>query len=266
MTQSSKEGLKLSDQADPFAASAPQPTDDPFANPPAAPVAEAAPQPAVPDPVEQAAAIPVVDKEGQAVTPGPLETTPEDRGEPEPVPAPAPVQETPPAPPAEAPAPAPAPPPPPAPEPTPEPPVPEPTPAPAPEPEPQPEPPAPPAPAPAPDPDPDPPAAQAESSGGGKEVRYYKVLYQTGEHQFTVADLTGKPNVVELEVEYVKGQKKKEKFIEARNGDHALKLAFVAVGRPVAGVTLLIIPKGSYKPRPVKAAPPSPERERLTIG
>jgi hypothetical protein len=235
--------------------------EDPFANPPnpappapqpqpPADVAEAAaqvatePQPAAPDPVQapappppapeppaEAEEIPTVNREGEPVAAGPLDTTPEDRGEPE-APAEAPAPPEVPAAPQEAPE---------------QPAAPQAA--------------TPPAPAPVEGDAVEPPKDKAEP-----ELRLYKVLYQTGPTTFEVANLDDAPNTVEREHEHVKGKKKKERFIQARNGEGALRIAFIAVGRPAQGVSLLVIPSGSYKVKPVKPANPQPERERLTIG
>lgn len=278
-------------QTDPFAAGA-EPVDDPFASTPPAPdtppatgntgaqtgdvpdggtvetgessgtPAEQPPAESVPEPV------PVVNREGEAVdvqpepghtapsqadvaevAPGPLETTPEDQGtdpaatddpqppEPGAVPAQAPEQSAAQQPvqsepkPAEAPA------------------------QPEAASEPQTAPQAPPAPA---------------SSGDGngeeaekpkKQQRYYVLLMQTGPDQFTKIDLRGKDYTKEIEEE----DGTKAIYLEARNNDHAYKLAYHLVGSPRDGATLLPLPKASWRPRRVAPAPPQPERERLVI-
>jgi hypothetical protein len=290
-------------QTDPFAAGA-EPVDDPFATTPAAPATPQATPPApdtpattgntgavtgdVPDggtvetgdsgsgtPAEQPPAesvpepVPVVNREGEAVevqpepghtapsqadvaevAPGPLDTTPEDQGidpaatddpqppEPGAVPAQAPEQsaaqqpaEQPQAP-AEAPA--------------------------------QPE--AAPEPQAAPQASPAPAQQAAEGDGNGdakkaKQMRHYVVLMQTGPDQFTKLDLRGKDYTKEIEEE----DGTKAIYLEARNNDHAYKLAYHLVGSPRDGATLLPLPKASWRPRRVAPAPPQPERERLVI-
>lgn len=236
--------LKLSEQqSDPFATQATA-DDDPFAvTPPSTPEAEvqAAPVEAAPDPN-----IPVVDREGAVVQPASAEPTPD--------PVPEPVVEQPPAP---APTPDPVPDPQPEPTPAPERPV---------EPAPQPE------PAPAPEPTPTPevsaPAADAgEANGrtgvgprGGKgELRHYKIAYQTGPNTWEFHTLERVPEGVETVV--LDG----EKWMLARNNDHALRLAYAVMGSP-ANVTLWPVPKGAFKPKSVRPAPPKPERTRLQIG
>jgi len=260
---------------DPFA----ETTADPFADAPAEqvpppptpepPTAEAPPPPDAP-PATAVEEIPTVDREGAPVAPGPLPTTAEDQ-EPPPAPDPTPdpdagsqqpqvthadkgleqnadqmapteAAQAPQAP-AEAPAQAPEPPAPPAAQ---EPQVPE---------APQTQPPA-----------PDPAAStsgEPESNGEGKKsnTRFYVVLYQTGPDQFTVAKLLDEKGDRKHGVVDVDGKP----YLEARNNEHAYKLAFHILGSPKDGVTLWPIPKASYRPRVVKPAPPSPERERLVI-
>jgi hypothetical protein len=243
---------------DPFAA----PAEDPFAEsseqgaPPSEAPPPAAEAPAEPTPPAEAP--PIVDREGAPVQ-GPLDTAPEDHEpppQPDPTPDPdagsqQPAQEAP-QPPQEPQAPPPA--------------APEPPAAEAPQEEPA-APPPPPAPEPTPQPPAD-PAAQGtpDSNGdGGDEkkstVRHYVVLYQTGPTTFEVAKLLDADGQPKHAVVVMDGQA----YLEARNNEHAYKLAFHILGSPKEGATLWPIPKASYRPRRVQPAPPQPERERLTI-
>jgi hypothetical protein len=245
-------------QADPFAdsstAEAPpqEPPPEPSPPQPEPPAPEPTPEP-TPEPQPDAPAeptpepspdIPQVDREGQPVSSGPLATTEEDASAaaPEEPPAEQPADQMAPVEAVEQPqAPAEAPP------------QPE-TPA-APEPQQQ----APPA---APDQAPS-NGTQAESnSDGPKSIRHYKLLYATGPTSFEVAPLTdGDGKAKEEYVKLIEG----EHYLEARNNEHAYKLAFHLMGAPREGVTLWPVPKASYRPRKVSPAPPAPERERLVI-
>jgi hypothetical protein len=118
---------------------------------------------------------------------------------------------------------------------------------------------------------PTPPTGQGTQDGGGQEpdpepvkegaqVRLYKLLYQTGpttweesqipdEHAQTVPDEKHGP----------------QRFLKARNNDHARRLAWVIHGRPEAGITVIPVPASSFKPKRIKPKPPEPSRERLEI-
>lgn len=122
--------------------------------------------------------------------------------------------------------------------------------------------------------------AQAEEQGeangnsgapeglGKSPVRYYKVLYQTGEKQWTEADLkkakdgntSVSANIVTLE-----GEDSGELWLAARNNEHAVRLSWAILGTPKEGVTTMPVPKGAWKPKRIAPAPPQPERERLVI-
>lgn len=117
----------------------------------------------------------------------------------------------------------------------------------------------------------EPPAATGagESGGGdepepepatGKQTRLYKLLYQTGET--TWEETTIPDEYVEVVPDEVHGP---QRFLKARNNDHARRLAFHIHDRPTAGVTIVPVPASSWKPKRVKPAPPRPERERLEI-
>jgi hypothetical protein len=220
--------------ADPFADAAPaaEIEDDPFAQ---------ADAPATAEP-------PVVDREGQQV---PAEQPVPPVEDPAQAPA-APPAEQPPEPPAA--------------------PAPEPPAAPAPAPDPAPEPPAAPA---APQEAPqqpqegqqgeapaaaeaaeEPPAAEGSSD---KQIRHYKVMFQTAQNQWTEASLDEPPEGVKVVT--IDGLK----FMEARNNEHALKLAYAVIGAPREGATIWPVPRGGFKPKRVKPAAPKPERERLEI-
>lgn len=111
-------------------------------------------------------------------------------------------------------------------------------------------------------------APPAPANGNGeqeprkpKQLRHYVVLMQTGPAEFTKIDLRGKDYTKEIEEE----DGTKAIYLEARNNDHAYKLAYHLVGSPRDGATLLPLPKASWRPRRVAPAPPQPERERLVI-
>jgi hypothetical protein len=102
------------------------------------------------------------------------------------------------------------------------------------------------------------PPAQDEVKKKG-EMRHYKVLYQTADKQWAEHPLDQVPegvNVVTLDG---------ERWVEARNNDHMTRIAFTILGSPQDGVTVWPVPKGAYKPKRVKPAPPAPERTRLNI-
>lgn len=96
--------------------------------------------------------------------------------------------------------------------------------------------------------------------GGKGELRYYKIAYQTGPTSWEFHRLDSVPEGIDVET--VDG----ERWIRARNNEHALRLGFQVVGSPQEGVTVWPVPKGAYKPKPVRPAPPRPERTRLVIG
>ena len=226
--------------------SPPEPTPEPPAPEPPQPEPVSPDSPGVrePDADPVPADIPQVDREGQPVGSGPLATTEEDASAaaPEEPPAAQPADQMAPVEAVEAPeAPAEAPP--------------------------QPETPAaeapqeqapPAAPTPAPSTTPD----SQSNSDGPKSIRHYKLLYATSATGFEVAPLTdadGNPR--EEYVKLIDG----EHYLEARNNEHAYKLAFHLMGAPRDGVTLWPVPKASFRPRKVSPAPPAPERERLVI-
>lgn len=97
--------------------------------------------------------------------------------------------------------------------------------------------------------------------GGKGELRQYKLLYQTGEAQWTQFPLDPSAEGQSEFVKLVDG----EPWMMARNNDHAKRIAFQLLGRPAQGVFLFPVPKGAWKPSRVKPAPPRPERERLVI-
>lgn len=98
---------------------------------------------------------------------------------------------------------------------------------------------------------PAPPAAEepAEGDGGaqagaqaateGKSpMRQYHILYRTGEKEWTEAewDVEGTPTRV----------------VQARNNEHALRLAFTILGSPEHGVEVLPVPVSGFKPKRLK--------------
>jgi hypothetical protein len=97
--------------------------------------------------------------------------------------------------------------------------------------------------------------------GGKGEMRYYKVLYQTGPKQWTEFDLAGVGDPLKQHITTQDG----EAWLLARNNEHAVRLAFAVVGSPEQGATVFPVPKGAYKPKRVKPAAPKPERTRLEI-
>jgi hypothetical protein len=56
-----------------------------------------------------------------------------------------------------------------------------------------------------------------------------------------------------------------QRFLKARNNDHARRLAFSIHGRPEAGRHRRPRPGVVVEAARVKAAPPRPERERLVV-
>lgn len=130
------------------------------------------------------------------------------------------------------------------------------------------------APAPA---DPAPPASRPPGPRGGKgEMRHYKLLYVSGNGQLTIADLSQVPDdsgitVVKLPKDPNEKESRpvpgdvQELWFEARNNEHANRLGFAIMGRPKDGVHIFAVPRGAWKPRFVKPAPPAPARERVVI-
>jgi hypothetical protein len=102
--------------------------------------------------------------------------------------------------------------------------------------------------------EPDPEAAKAA------QVRLYKLLYQTGPTTWEESQIPDE------HAEVVPDEKHgPQRFLRARNNDHARRLAFVIHGRPEAGVTVIPVPASSFKPKRIKPKPPEPSRERLEI-
>lgn len=98
--------------------------------------------------------------------------------------------------------------------------------------------------------------------GGKGEMRHYKLLYQTGPAQWTEFDL----NTVDQQDTGIKVVTVEEEiWFEARNNEHANRLGFTIVGRPKDGARIFPVPRGAYKPKTVKPAPPAPARERVVI-
>jgi hypothetical protein len=104
-------------------------------------------------------------------------------------------------------------------------------------------------------------AAAPEAANGKSPVRHYKVLYQTGPSTWEEADLLKAKSDGNANIVMVDGQP----WLAARNNEHATRLSFGVLGRPTQGVTSFPVPKGAWKPRRVKPAPPKPDRERLDI-
>lgn len=105
----------------------------------------------------------------------------------------------------------------------------------------------------------DTPPADAPKAKAKGEMRHYKVLYRTGPTTWEEHPLTDVPqgvSVVEVEG---------EKWIEARNNDHATRIAFAVLGSPQEGAEVWPAPRGAFKPKKVNPAPPAPERTRLVI-
>lgn len=103
-------------------------------------------------------------------------------------------------------------------------------------------------------------AASQDAPKPKGEMRHYKALYQTAEKQWTEFPLTG-----ELPEDVKVVTVEDELYFEARNNDHATRIAYVLLGQPEAGVTVWPVPKGAFKPKRVKPAPVRPERTRLEI-
>lgn len=119
------------------------------------------------------------------------------------------------------------------------------------------------------------PEAQADEEGDGEEekepsgpktpIRYYRLMYQTADNQWTEVDVS---NVRDLGVETETTREKglgQVTWIKARNNDHALRIAWVILGRPAEGVRAWPVPRGSFKPKLLRPKPPQPARESLEI-
>jgi hypothetical protein len=98
--------------------------------------------------------------------------------------------------------------------------------------------------------------------GGSSPLRNYKIMYQTGDGQWTEVKLD--PDNTPDGVTVVK--KDDSLWVEARNNEHALRIGYVLLGRPENGARILPIPQGGWKAKLVRKAAPRPERERLEIG
>lgn len=144
------------------------------------------------------------------------------------------------------------------------------------------------------------PAAPHETRprGGKGEMRYYKLLYMSGPDQWTQCDLSKVDPESGVVVCKVAPQKElediaekntamkdakgdalaklqsevrsltalhQELWFEARNNEHANRLGFTIMGRPKDGALIFPVPRGAWKPKNVKPAPPKPERERVVI-
>ncbi len=94
--------------------------------------------------------------------------------------------------------------------------------------------------------------------GGKGEVRNYKLLVQSPAGNWDEADLSKVPDDSGITICKVDD----ELWFEARNSEHANRLAFTICGRPVGGARVLAVPRGAWKPKTVTAAPPKPDRER----
>lgn len=97
--------------------------------------------------------------------------------------------------------------------------------------------------------------------GGKGEMRFYKLLYLTGESQWTEHKLDPQHPEHGEYIALIDG----EPWMKARNNDHAKRIGYTLLGRPKDGVRLFPVPKGAWKPSTVKPAPPKPERESLVI-
>lgn len=106
------------------------------------------------------------------------------------------------------------------------------------------------------------PATRTPDGPGKAAIRKYKLLYQTGPRQWTEYELD--PQHEEFG-SYITVDADGEKWMLARNNEHAKRIGYAILGRPKDGVLLFPVPQGSYKPSRVKPAPPRPERERLVI-
>lgn len=83
------------------------------------------------------------------------------------------------------------------------------------------------------------PPAPAQEPKGTSPMRQYHILYQTGPNQWTEAEWAGDGGG-------------KTKIVQARNNDHALRQAFVILGQPKEGVTVLPVPVSGFKPKRLK--------------
>lgn len=144
-----------------------------------------------------------------------------------------------------------------------------------------------------------PPAERTPGPRGGKgEMRHYKLLYMSGPDTWTQMDLSTVPNDIGVVVCKVTPQKEldelaekkvklrdatgevqarltaeidslerlhKELWFEARNNEHANRLGFAIMKNPKDGCHIFPVPRGAWKPKHVKPAPPRPERERVVI-
>lgn len=114
-----------------------------------------------------------------------------------------------------------------------------------------------------PDATPQPESERTGPRGGKGEMRHYKLLYQTGPAQWTEYDLSKLNDAEDTGIKVVKVDE--ELWYEARNNEHANRLGYTIVGRPKEGARIFPVPRGAYKPKTVKPAPPKPERERVVI-
>ncbi len=147
---------------------------------------------------------------------------------------------------------------------------------------------------------PAPPQRPTGPRGGKGEMRHYKLLYMSGPDTWTQADLASVPNDSGVVVCKVTPQKEldeisekkgklqgtdltaeqraritaeidylerlhKELWFEARNNEHANRLGYTIMDRPQDGAYIFPVPRGAWKPKHVKPAPPQPERERVVI-
>lgn len=134
--------------------------------------------------------------------------------------------------------------------------------------------------------------------GGKGELRHYKLLYLSGPGTWTQCDLAKVPKDIGVVVCLVAPDKEltdlaekkaklanstgetaarltgeidsleklhKELWFEARNNEHANRLGYAIMGAPKAGVYIFPVPRGAWKPKHVKPAPPAPEKVRVQI-
>jgi hypothetical protein len=122
------------------------------------------------------------------------------------------------------------------------------------------------APVPAPEPEAAPEPQEAASApqtpgdaprGGKSPMRHYHLMVQTGPKTWE-----------ELEWEEDDpdrpGKKRKQKVVDARNQEHAFRLAWLILGQPENGATVLPIPTSQMKPKRLNAKPVEP-RVALSI-
>lgn len=110
-------------------------------------------------------------------------------------------------------------------------------------------------------------ATSAGPRGGKGPMRLYKLLYQTAPMTWTEYDLaTVQIDGVDIRTtgEEEEGEEI-EHWIAARNNDHANRVAFAILGRPTQGVRAFPVPRGAWKPKTIKPVPPKPDREILVI-